>query len=621
MRTVQVTIVGMGPRGLGILQHIAHGARRLPEGTALDVHLVDPGDSGQGAHSSRQPDHLLTNTLASQLTMFPDGTGPSFTEWAQQAGYRGFAGSYHRTGEACGDPIGPHDYLPRGLLGEYLSFVFDHTVRSLPGSVRVVHHRARAVDMEELPPSGRYLVRIEGGYEIPSDFVFLATGHCRRAPDEEDVRFGNFVREHRERNDRLAYVADCYPVDKLERIAPGTTVAVRGLGLTAHDVIAHLTTGRGGRFEGDGLDMRYLPSGREPSILLFSRQCLPAAARGINQKGLTGDYKPNFLTPGAVRDLRRHAEERSGSTQIDFDTDVAPLLLREMGYVYRCTLEQRDIPPEQYDFPAADQAAVAAVIDPLAGRSFGNLDDFRAFFRAFVTEDLEHAERGNRTSPVKAATDAIRDVRASLRAAVEFSGLTPDSHRVFNDRWVPLMNRVSFGPPRRRNHELLALMNAGLVDLAGGPGSRVVPDPETARFAVRTEFAGAGTTTRYADTLVAARLDLFHPRTDGSPLTARLLERGLIRPYRNGSYEPGGVDITSTGRVITRTGTPLAGVWALGYLVEGPRYYTYYLPRAGMKSRFTDEANAAVGEMWQQLMFKEEVESRDDRQRQPVSLP
>ncbi|MGI5192311.1 FAD/NAD(P)-binding protein [Streptomyces sp. CA-288835] len=620
MRTVQVTIVGMGPRGLGILQHMIHSAHRLPEGTVLDVHLVDPGDSGQGVHSSRQPDHLLTNTLASQLTMFPDGSGPSFTEWAQQAGYRRFDGFYHRTGETCGDPIGSHDYLPRSLLGEYLSFAFDRTVRSLPGSIRVVHHRARAVDLQELLPSGRYLVRIEGGYEIPSDFVFLATGHCRRAPDQEDVRFGNFVSDHRDRNDRLAYVEHCYPVDKLERIAPGTTVAVQGLGLTAHDVIAHLTTGRGGRFEGDGLDMRYLPSGREPSILLFSRQCLPAAARGINQKGLTGDYKPNFLTPGAVRDLRRHAEERRGSTQIDFETDVAPLLLREMGYVYRCALEQRDIPPEQYEFSAADQAAIAAVLDPLAGRTFRGLDCFRTFLRAFVTEDLEHAERGNRTSPVKAATDAIRDVRASLREAVEFSGLTPDSHWVFNNRWVPLMNRVSFGPPRRRNYELLALMNAGLVDLAGGPGCRVVPDPETARFAIRTDFTGAGPTTRYADTLVAARLDLFHPRTDGSPLTARLLERGLIRSYRNGSYEPGGIDITSTSRVISRTGTPLAGVWALGYLVEGPRYYTYYLPRAGQKSRFTDEAKAAVGDMWQQLMIKEEGETREDRQRQPVSL-
>jgi hypothetical protein len=46
----------------------------------------------------------------------------------------------------------------------------------------------------------------------------------------------------------------------------------------------------------------------------------------------------------AIRDLRRRAEETRGSAQIDFETDVAPLLLREMGCVYRCVLEQRDIP-------------------------------------------------------------------------------------------------------------------------------------------------------------------------------------------------------------------------------------------------------------------------------------
>ncbi|MFT9480349.1 FAD/NAD(P)-binding domain-containing protein [Streptomyces sp. 11-1-2] len=620
MRAVQVTIVGMGPRGLGILQHIAQRAHQLPEGVELDVHLVDPGDTGQGAHSNRQPEYLLTNTLASQLTMFPDGSGPSFTDWAQQVGYRRFAGGYYRTGEACGEPIGPHDYLPRNLLGEYLSFASDRTISSLPASVRVVHHRARAIDMEQLSPPGRYVLRTEDGYEIPSDFLFLTTGHCRRTPTDEDIRFENFVREHQGRNDRLAYLADCYPVDKLGRIVPGATVAVQGFGLTAHDVIAHLTIGRGGRFEGDGHDMRYLPSGREPSVLLFSRQCLPAAARGINQKGIAGAYQPHFFTPEAIRGLREHAERERGSTQVDFEAEAVPLLLREMGYVYRSTLEQRHIRPDQYEFTAADQAAVDAIVDPLAGKSFRDLDAFRAFFTAFVTEDLEHAEEGNRTSPVKAATDAIRDVRASLREAVEFSGLTPDSHRVFNTRWVPLMNRIAFGPPRRRNYELLALMNAGVVDLAGGPGCRIVPDPQTSRFTVETEFTN-GPAIRHADALVAARLDLFHPEADSSPLTARLLARGLIRPYGNGSYEPGGVDITPSGRVIAKTGTPLTGVWALGYPVEGPRYYTYYLPRDGQKSRFTDEANAAVCDMWQQLTIIEEDDSRADRQRQPVSIP
>ncbi|MFI6054536.1 FAD/NAD(P)-binding protein [Streptomyces violascens] len=620
MSTIRVSIVGMGPRGLGVLQHIAQAFRQPPGSAELEVHLVDPRESGQGVHSHRQPDHLLTNTLASQLTMFTAEHGPSFTEWADQAGYRRFANSYHRTGHACGEPIGEHDYLPRSLLGEYLSFVFDCTISQLPPHIKVVHHRTRALDMEER--AGTYVVRTEDGHEITSDFMFLTTGHCQRTPTDDDVTFENFVADHRARNDRLAYVTDPYPVDVLQRIVPGSTVAVQGFGLTAHDVIAALTVGRGGRFEGDGLQMRYLPSGREPGVLLFSRQCLPAAARGTNQKGLAGDYKPHFFTPEAVRDLRARAERMYGTPQVDFEAELVPLLLREMGYVYRTTAEQRHIEPDEYEFGTEDRAAIAAIIDPLQGRDFGDLNDFRDFFRTFVTDDLAHAEQGNLSSPVKAATDAIRDMRATLREAVDFGGLTPTSHRVFNNRWVPLMNRVCFGPPRRRNYELLALMQAGVLDLAGGPGCSVTPDHKAARFAIETPLTGTRTV-RHADALVAARLDLFHPKTDSSPFTARLQARGLIRPYTNGTYQPGGLDITPTGRVIGTSGEPLAGVWALGYPVEGPRYYTYYLPRAGQASRFTAEAHAAVADM-RQLINATVIEQGDTHarpQRQPVSIP
>lgn len=613
MSTTRVTIAGLGPRGLGVLQRIVEKAGGLPDGTRLEIHLVDPGESGQGTHPERQPDYLLTNTLASQLSMFRGDQGPSFTEWAQQAGYRRFGSRFYRTGGEGGEPIGELDYLPRSMLGEYLSFVFDHVAHRLPPSVRLVHHRSRAVDMEEMA-GGRMLVRTEDGFHIASDAVFLTTGHSRRIASDDDVRFENFVSDHRDRNDLLCYFADPYPIDRLQRIAPRSVVAVQGLGLTAHDVLAALTVGRGGRFDGDGDGMRYLPSGREPQILLMSRQCLPAAARGINQKGITGSYEPQFFTRQAVTALQQQARRTRGTTQLDFVHEVLPLLLREMGYAWRTALEQRRIPAHAYEFGDDDRAALAALTDPLAGRSFASAEEFTAFFTTFVSDDLAEAERGNLTSPVKAATDVIRDVRESLRQAVDFAGLTPASHQVFNQSWVPLMNRISFGPPRRRNYELLALMRAGVVDLAGGPGCRVGTDEAAARFTVSTDFT-AGTSVRHADVLVAARLDLFHPNTDSSPLTTRLLARGLIRPFANGDYEPGGLDITHSGRVIAKTGEPLAGVWALGYPVEGPRYYTYYVPRAGQTTRFSAEADAAVDDMWAQLTDLTEDDHHDDQQR------
>jgi len=72
MQTCHVVIVGAGPRGLGVLERItAVYAERAPD-WGLHVHLVDPGEPGQGTHKSFQPEHLLTNTVAGQLTLFTD---------------------------------------------------------------------------------------------------------------------------------------------------------------------------------------------------------------------------------------------------------------------------------------------------------------------------------------------------------------------------------------------------------------------------------------------------------------------------------------------------------------------------------------------------------------------
>ncbi|CAF3526358.1 unnamed protein product, partial [Rotaria sp. Silwood2] len=80
-------------------------------------------------------------------------------------------------------------------------------------------------------------------------------------------------------------------INQLYSIPTEATVFVRGLGLSAHDVISQLTVGRGGYFKRDGDAMlNYYPSGKEPEMFLFSRQSLPFCARASNQKGIGGQH-------------------------------------------------------------------------------------------------------------------------------------------------------------------------------------------------------------------------------------------------------------------------------------------------------------------------------------------
>jgi uncharacterized NAD(P)/FAD-binding protein YdhS len=616
MKRTSITIIGMGPRGLSVFERLA--ALALHRQLLLDLILIEPGECGPGVHVARQPQHLLINTLASQVTMFPAAGAvrhapvcatPSLTVWARQMGYRRVGDRYYRLGGSGGHDIGEADYLPRSLLGEYLAWVYQQLAAALPAGVTVTHHRQRAVDLSQRP-DGSSVIELDSGYVVTSDFVFLTTGHGSNLPSDLDAWLGKFAQDHARYNSRLGFVRQVYPMEQLSRISADARVAIQGLGLSAHDVIAELTVGRGGEFVAGPEGLRYLPSGREPQLTLCSRNCLPYAARGVNQKGLDGRHQARHFTVDAVEALRRQALIARGSSQLDFDRELLPLLKREIADAYRAAAAATAAPNRAAS--AADQGGVAPVsppvhavaelgqdalltelLFPLHDRQFASLAEFRSYFRDWLQADLAEARRGNLASPTKAATDVLRDVRATLQSAIEHGGLTPASHRKFLNVYHPAINRAAFGPPLRRNEELLALLDAGVITLQSGPGSRVDIDETESTYLLTTKFSG-GVVQHPVDVVVIARLEPFVPETDTSLLIRNMLKRGLVRPYYNGMFHPGGIDLNRAGQPLDAAGAALANIWALGYLTEGAHYYTHALPRPQLRSRQVWDAEQCV---------------------------
>ncbi|MCP3717389.1 FAD/NAD(P)-binding protein [Paraburkholderia sp. CNPSo 3281] len=600
-----VTIIGMGPRGVSVLERIGHYARSQPLPLKLIVNVVDPGECGQGTHTARQPHYLLTNTLANQVTIFPphsraiDGEGPSFGDWARQQGYRKFGSACHATGGAGGEEIDEQSYLPRQLLGLYFTWAYDRIARMLPANVELRHWRRRAVGVRELAGE-RYAVMLEGACVLDSDFVLLTTGHGKRLPDAHDERFEAFVRSASVRNGRLAFFAHAYPVDQLEAVSPDAAVAIQGFGLTAHDVLCQLTTGRGGRFVRADGRLGYEPSGREPRILMYSRKSLPFSGRPVNQKSVGGRYVARFFTVEAIEKLRIQARATRGSPQIDFVNEVLPLVKADMAYARRLALDGVTSLDTGWVPDEAELVVIDTILDPLAGRSFTSMAEFEVYFREFLLDDLREIDKGNVHGPVKAATDVLRDLRDHFRLAAEYAGFTPESHAVFVGEFVPTLNRIVFGPPRHRNDELLALLDAGIVELAGGPAAHTGVDEARAQFVIETSFAG-GVERRHADVLALSRIDVYSPLNDAAPLTADMIQRGVIRPHMNGDYHPGGIDIDTNNNVLGADGRAQSNMWAIGYLVEGPHYYTQELPRPGRLSRLTLDAQQCVEALFTSL--------------------
>ncbi|MBA2676715.1 FAD/NAD(P)-binding protein [Ramlibacter sp.] len=593
--TFYVALVGLGPRGLSMLERLSAVYAQARPAWQLQVHAIDPGEPGQGAHSDFQREHLLANTVCGQLTLFTDPSvrdagpivqGPSLLEWARSLGLRKVGGRYVRA-EADGRPVEENDYLPRCLLGAYATHVFDTIVRALPAGMSVTHHRHKAMDLRPVPTGG-FIVEMDGGSPVRADHVVLATGHTENLQAQEDAALAQAVSASRRRNPELRFIASPEPVAELRSISSQATVGIQGIGLTAYDVISELTTGRGGTFALAGpARLLYRPSGREPRLVVFSRQGIPFSARATNQKGVSGLHRPRFFTREWIDALRAQTGASGAPANLDFERQLMPQLRKEMCYALRLSATHGEA-AQAADFEptAAELQAVARALDPLGDTVFADEAAFARAVRCHLEEDLAHACGGNVSDPVKAATDVLRDVRDHIRHAVDYGGLTEESHRAFLGRTVPTMYRVSAGAPKERNMELLALLDAGILRFGPGSNPSVRLDPVQGRFLLGSSALAAPASLGF-DVLVRARIDsCVYPLRQNASLLARLVQRGVARPFMNGGFHPGGIDVDRAQNVVAANASVWPDLWALGIITEGPNFCTYVLPRVGVNSRF-----------------------------------
>ncbi|WUH48622.1 FAD/NAD(P)-binding protein [Streptomyces sp. NBC_00443] len=597
--TVSVALVGAGPRGTSVLERLCASAPELlPPGARLTVHVIDPAPPGPGrVWRTAQSPELLMNTVSSQVTLFTDESvdcsgpirpGPSLYDWAAGA-------------------LGPDEYPTRAHYGRYLEWVFAKVVHEAPPTVRVETHAARAVRLDDTL-DGSQVLTLHDGRVLPGlSAVVLAQGHLPTAADATQHHLAGYAESQ-----GLRYVAPANPADvDLSSVSPGEPVLLRGLGLNFFDHMALLTTGRGGSFvRAEGrVGLRYVPSGNEPRLYAGSRRGIPYQARGDNAKGAYGRHLPLLLTPEVIAGFRKRAD--SGETP-DFLAEIWPLVAKEVETVYYTalipqarqqaafaerflTVPHRD-PQEamlldEFGVPERERWSWDRVSRPYTGCGFADPGQWRDWLLAYLHEDAAQAARGNVRGPLKSALDVLRDLRNELRLVVDHGGLSGASRRDHLDRWyTPLNAFLSIGPPRRRVEELVALLEAGVVEVLGPrlevreeQGAWVAHSPEVPGSAVRVT------------TFVEARLPEPDLRRSADELLARLLKTGQCRPHTVDGYETGGLDVTQRPyRLIDRQGRAHARRFAFGVPTEGVHWVTAAGARPGVDSVTLSDADAVA---------------------------
>jgi uncharacterized NAD(P)/FAD-binding protein YdhS len=602
MKTARIGIVGMGPRGLTVLERIVAN-ERVRKSADIQIFIFDPNPPGVGCHDPDQEDYLLVNTVAGQITQFSDASvvgagpileGPSFHQWLEEQS------TSRLGGRLSAQSVSADAYYSRALFGRYLYWVYHYLAALAPSHVQINLVQESILSCSHLAQDSWVLSTKSGSYCV--NHLFLTTGHTKPSG------FTTVTSTHQK---KPTVINDPYPVKSCtSAITADMTVAIEGMGLTMFDVVAALTVGRGGRFlrDADG-HTRYLPSGQEPRLVAFSRSGLPLTARALNQKGVSVQYRARFLLADKVRAMR-------ATHKLDFEAEIFPLLLADMQYAYyEAYLQQRRDPLTAMLFcnqflcadvaerealirqyvPAPDRFSWEQLIDPIPNEALDSPDSFQDWMLEHLRADLREAYKGNVHGPLKAACDVVRDLRDNLRVAIDFGGLTEASHRWLLSEFVPIMNRIAVGPPASRISEMLALVDAGVLDVGFGPGASCKAGAPGEPMRVEAKHWHDKSTP--VDVLIKARVPMHSPADDASPLLRGLLAEGYVRLFHNGSFHPGGIEVNRDFNWVSSSGQVIDNAWALGIPTEGAKFYTFVVPRSGVNSTALVDAGRAVTKM------------------------
>ncbi|MDF3130046.1 FAD/NAD(P)-binding protein [Kiritimatiellaeota bacterium B1221] len=545
----------MGPKGLYGLERLLSHVVAAGGGMNIQVDLFNRNSFfGAGdIYRSDQPEYLLMNFPNGYINMWahrdPEPIVPhpcSFLEWLKDEK----------------DPqASEHDYSSRACVGEYLQHGYNLLKQHCPEGVTLNQLVAEVVDMTVTEEKSMLVQTVNAeGVECsqgPYQQLLLATGHPRPpASMKSSASFVPFI----------------YPVDqKLSAVGEGSTVAIKGMGLTFMDAVLALTEGRGGRFHDvEGLKPRYEKSGKEPAKIF------PFSLSGLLMMPRSSSYGQ---PPRQTRFVDwEHWQKEGSQRQLDFEKDLWPTLQSEISFAYyESVLKQHDLDADKILTPRELDIVIDVFHRQYPEECPVNWQTLTKKCNQwtpveFLEKMIEEARKGEQDSGWVRSCSCWKYLSASFNQIYSNGGFTPESHRFFDTVLSGHLNRLAYGPPLVNMQKVLCLAKAGLVDFSFSENPDVQFNSDQNRWDLQMGHRG-----EKAELLVDARIPKINLRQRSSALYENLLDRGIIRLFTNrdehgNSYQPGCLDLSPEGHPLNRHGQTFRQVTVQGTPTEGFTY-------------------------------------------------
>ncbi len=473
----------------------------------LDIVIFEPSPHpGAGTvYAPDQPHHLRMNFATQHIDAWIDDRHRTpdqlnLTDW--------LANHYPES-------AAPEGYASRAIVGEYLHDCFRQVLKTITRFANVSHVREKVADIERVGDTWR-IQSASGVLDVHE--VVLTVGH-------EGWRVGESSDERR-LGSRQRYVKSVFPVRRQlspERVPTGCTVAVRGFGLTWIDAALSLTEDRGGWFEPTASGFVYRANGDEPRVIYpFSRTGRPMLAKPIHSLIKLPQSLGSIWEEG--RNLLENTLRPVGKAEF-YELIWRPIL----------TTAQRALDETQ------TKASVKNWWNDWRSSRFTSSQTLDA-----MRQSIAVARGEIHPTPAWALAEAWRNLYSTIVTLVSHGGLNEDAWGDF--RFIAAeMERIAYGPPAENLARIVALIDAGIVDL------RHIADTDETLLKQND-----------IDVVVNAVLPApTNPAPDG-PMS-KLLERGQISRLNRFT----GIDINSAGRPRSRTGLTQENIAIFGRTTEG----------------------------------------------------
>lgn len=501
-----IAIVGCGPRGLYCLEKMVSKAKKQGA-PPLRVLIFEPSQfPGAGkVYDPRQPRYLRMNFAARHIDAWSCG----------QSGLRerlDLVGWLARCGATCD----PNAFVPRSVVGEYLHDCFQTVVQEAGANISITLHQNH---VDAILRDQRKWRLNSGEHSWLVDDIIVTVGHEGWRPGGKEI--------------------PVFPVEQLSEAAvpPGSAVAVRGFALTWIDAALTLTEGRGGRFEQQASRWQYRASGREPMVLVpFSRTGRPMLAKPDETR---------FPHPKSLQSVWQ-----SGHKLIDrLKRPLKPDGIAQMWTTIcrHAALALRTVLPNAGGLP--DETQIAAWFDRWCKGPMTNYSAVNLMRQSYAVATAQ-------TSPdiAWALAATWRGVYPAVVRCVSHAGLTVEAWTSFRIIAVE-MERIAFGPPAENLGRTLALIDAGLVDIAMLTAELTNND---GKLALVTDQD-----TKSVDQCINAVLPSPQSIDPNGPLQGLLQQQKIQRDLS------GGIAVDSHARPLVNDEVSVDGLRILGRCTEG----------------------------------------------------